>query len=107
MKKLSFLMTAGVLLGSALPLATAGPAAAGPFSCRPESRDYTVAREKVPVHARFRTDSRVVGFVYKDNRVHAYWDCTNGSGQPWVCVGGCRVDDEVVEGRWVHRGYLR
>lgn len=107
MKNIASLPVVAVLVGSAIPLLVAPSAAAGAFECRPASHDYTVVPEKVPVHARFRADARVIDFVYRNNRVHAYWDCTNGSGQPWVCVGGCRVDDEVIEGRWVYRGHLR
>ncbi|MFF0009191.1 hypothetical protein ACFYQT_38035 [Streptomyces tibetensis] len=56
---------------------------------------------------------------YKNNKVHAYWDCTNSSGNPWVCIGrrhvdddaisgrSCHVDDDAISGRWVYRGSMR
>ena len=107
MKHISSLLATAALLSLSLPLLTAQPAAAGAIECRPASQDYTVVGEKVPVRAYFRADARIVDHVYKNNRVHAFWDCTNSSGQPWVCIAQCRVDDEAIEGGWVYRGHLR
>lgn len=106
-RNISALLVTAALVGTALPVLGAGPASAEGFSCRPESQTYTVVPERAPVHARFRSDSRVVDFVYRNNQVHASWDCTNSSGQPWVCIAQCRVDEDAIEGHWVHRTHLR
>ncbi|MEU1319341.1 hypothetical protein [Streptomyces tibetensis] len=39
--------------------------------------------------------------------MHVYWDFTNSSGNPWVCIGRRHVDGDAISGRWVYRGYLR
>lgn len=62
---------------------------------------------KAAVHVSFSVNARVIDYVYKNNSVHAYWDCTNGSGNPWVCIGSCKVTEDEISGRWVYRNYLR
>ncbi|MFC8141928.1 hypothetical protein ACFUKV_09195 [Streptomyces paradoxus] len=106
-KRSATLLASAALIGATLPLMGAGSASAAAFKCQPTSRDYVVAKEKVAVHASFSANARVVDYVYKNNEVHAYWDCTNSSGNPWVCIGSCRVDDESISGRWVYRGHLK
>ncbi|MEW2611699.1 hypothetical protein AB0937_16150 [Streptomyces sp. NPDC047880] len=107
-KRSATLLATAALIGAALPVMGAGPAsAAGAFKCQPTSHDYVVVKEKAAVHSRFSANARVVDYVYKNNSVHAYWDCTNSSGNPWVCIGSCRVDEDSISGRWVYRGYLR
>ncbi|MER7482032.1 hypothetical protein ABTX60_31115 [Streptomyces sp. NPDC126510] len=107
-KRSATLLAAAAFIGAALPVMGAGSAsAAGAFKCQPTSHSYVVVKEKAAVHSRFSADSKVVDYVYKNNKVHAYWDCTNSSGNPWVCIGSCHVDDDAISGRWVYRGYLR
>jgi hypothetical protein len=48
----------------------------------------------------------VVGYKYKDNKVHADYACSNSTGN-WVCIGQCHVDEESITGRWVFRNYLK
>ncbi|KJK35125.1 hypothetical protein UK15_32945 [Streptomyces variegatus] len=106
-KRSATLLATAALIGAALPLMGAGPASAGAFKCQPTSHDYVVVKEKTAVHSSFSANAKVVDYVYKNNKVHAYWDCTNSSGNPWVCIGSCRVDEDSITGRWVYRGYLK
>ncbi|MCK8437054.1 hypothetical protein G3I77_29855 [Streptomyces sp. D2-8] len=106
-KRSATLLATAALIGAALPVMGAGSASAAGFTCRPTSHDYVVVKEKAAVHSSFSANAKVVGYVYKNNEVHAYWDCTNSSGNPWVCIGSCRVDEDSISGRWVYRGYLR
>jgi hypothetical protein len=48
----------------------------------------------------------VVGYKYKDNKVHADYACSNSTGN-WVCIGRCHVDEDAITGRWVFRNYLK
>ncbi|WP_329575739.1 hypothetical protein [Streptomyces sp. NBC_01361] len=107
-KYFSSLLAAAALAGAAaLPVVTATPASAAATTCAPTSHDYTVAEEKVPVHSSISANAAVIGYVYKNNSVHAYWACTNSSGNPWVCIGSCKVTEDAISGRWVYRNYLR
>ncbi|MEU8489119.1 hypothetical protein [Streptomyces sp. NPDC048641] len=103
----SLLATTALVGAAALPVMAAAPASAAPFKCSPVGQNYTVNKEKVAVHVSFSGNARVIGYVYKNNSVHAYWDCTNGSGNPWVCIGSCTVTEDEISGRWVYRDYLR
>ncbi|MFF1396705.1 hypothetical protein ACFVZD_23200 [Streptomyces sp. NPDC058287] len=103
----SLLATAALAGAAVLPVMTATPASAAAFKCEPTSHNYTVAQEKVAVHVSFSGSARVIDYVYKNNSVHAYWACTNGSGNPWVCIGSCTVTEDAISGRWVFRDYLR
>ncbi|GAP48977.1 hypothetical protein [Streptomyces azureus] len=106
-KRSATLLATAALIGAALPLMGAGSASAAGFKCQRTSHDYVVVKEKAAVHSSFSANARVVDYVYKNNEVHAYWDCTNSSGNPWVCIGSCRVDEDSISGRWVYRGYLK
>ncbi|MFC9462134.1 hypothetical protein ACFRAI_37540 [Streptomyces sp. NPDC056637] len=107
-KHFSSLLATGALIGAAaLPVMAATPASAAAFKCSPASHTYTVTAEKAAVHVSFSANARVIDYVYKNNSVHAYWDCTNGSGNPWVCIGSCKVTEDEISGRWVYRNYLR
>jgi CubicO group peptidase (beta-lactamase class C family) len=78
------------------------PASAAASSCRPVSHGYTVSQEKVAVHATPSPRGSVVGYKYKDNKVHADYACSNSTGN-WVCIGRCHVDEDAIAGRWVFR----
>ncbi|MCX5080276.1 hypothetical protein ACFC18_13365 [Streptomyces sp. NPDC056121] len=107
-KYFSSLLAAAALTGAvALPVVTAAPASAAATKCAPTSHDYTVAEEKVPVHSSISGNAAVIDYIYKNNSVHAYWACTNSSGNPWVCIGSCKVTEDAITGRWVYRNYLR
>lgn len=106
-KRSATLLATAALIGAALPVMGAGSASAAGFKCQPTSHDYVVVKEKAAVHSSFSANAKVVGYVYKNNEVHAYWNCTNSSGNPWVCIGSCRVDEDSISGRWVYRGYLK
>jgi hypothetical protein len=107
-KYFSSLLAAGALVGAAaLPVIAATPASAAATTCAPASHDYTVAEEKVPVHSSISGNAAVIDYIYKNNSVHAYWACTNSSGNPWVCIGSCKVTEDAISGRWVYRNYLR
>jgi hypothetical protein len=105
-KHVATLFAAAALVGAALPVAASVPASAASFSCQPVSHSYTVSQEKVAVHATPSPRGSVVGYKYKDNKVHTDFACSNSTGD-WVCIGQCHVDEESITGRWVFRNYLK
>jgi hypothetical protein len=48
----------------------------------------------------------VVGYRYKDDKVHADYARSNSTGH-WVCIGQCHVDEDAITGRWVFRNHLK
>jgi hypothetical protein len=105
-KRVASLFATAALVGAALPVAVAMPASAAAFSCQPVRHSYTVSQEKVAVHATPSPRGSVVGYEYKDNKVHADYACGNSTGN-WVCIGQCHVDEDAITGRWVFRNYLK
>ncbi|MFC9630855.1 hypothetical protein ACFTY8_16535 [Streptomyces mirabilis] len=87
-------------------IATAWNVSAASFSCQPVSHGYSVSQEKVAVHATPSPRGSVVGYKYKDNKVHADFACSTSTGD-WVCIGQCHVDEDSITGRWVFRNYLK